>query len=398
MFRAWILYRYVALELLRVFLFSLVIITGIFVILVVVGEAIKHDLQLSQILRLVPLVIPVTFPYTVPATALFAASMVYGRLGGDNEILAVKASGLSPMIVIWPALAMAALLSVACYGLLIDVIPQMGQRLRSAAPEEFEDLALAQLRTDKFLKDKRSPYWVAVDDVKGRTLVGATFFRAGERGEQPELIAQAATARFRFDMKSNRVLVHMTDGRVTHLNEQTVTFTDREFEVPLSKMSFRSYKPKDLTRQEILDRIEELQDELQRRRQEVALEAGMAVAQGRWMALPAAEAGEVRGMAKRTRKAISALRTEQAYRQAIAVGTLAFVLLGVPVAILLQQRDFLSAFGACFLPIIGVYYPLVIGAKRLASDGVVSPTLSLWVANVVLVAVSIPFYRRVLRR
>ena len=46
-------------------------------------------------MHLVPYVIPSTLPYTIPVSLLFAATVVYGRLAGDNEIIAIKTAGLS---------------------------------------------------------------------------------------------------------------------------------------------------------------------------------------------------------------------------------------------------------------------------------------------------------------
>ena len=66
----------------------------------------------GDIVHLVPYVIPSTLPYTIPVSLLFAATVVYGRLAGDNEIIAVKTAGLSVWTVLWPTLFLAIVLSV----------------------------------------------------------------------------------------------------------------------------------------------------------------------------------------------------------------------------------------------------------------------------------------------
>ena len=63
--------------------------------------------------QLIPFVIPSTLPYTVPVSLLFAVTVVYGRIAGDNEIIAVKTAGLSVMTVIWPTILLAAV-SAGC--------------------------------------------------------------------------------------------------------------------------------------------------------------------------------------------------------------------------------------------------------------------------------------------
>ncbi len=72
----------------------------------------------------------------------------------------------------------------------------------------------------------------------------------------------------------------------------------------------------------------------------------------------------------------------------MAVGSLLFVFLGGPVGILFAKRDFLSAFMTCFLPIIGLYYPLMLVGTNLSKEGLSLPSrpacTSLWIGNVLL--------------
>ena len=100
-----ILQRYVSGEVLRAFLLSLLTMTVIFVLFMVAAEAMRSKLLGPQdVAQLVPFVIPSTLPYTIPVSLLFAVTVVYGRIAGDNEIIAVKSAGLSVMTVIWPTI------------------------------------------------------------------------------------------------------------------------------------------------------------------------------------------------------------------------------------------------------------------------------------------------------
>src|SRR6266481_5939892 len=96
-----ILHRMILWELTKVFVMSLIGITGILLMAGIVAEASQQGLAPGQILAAIPLLIPSTLPYTIPATTLFAASVVYGRLAADNEILAIKAAGINAFTVVW---------------------------------------------------------------------------------------------------------------------------------------------------------------------------------------------------------------------------------------------------------------------------------------------------------
>src|SRR5437763_12820639 len=90
-----LLHRMILLELAKVFLLSLLGITGLLLMAGIVAEASQQGLGPAQILQIIPLIIPSTLPYTIPATTLFATCVVYGRLAHDNEILAIKAAGVN---------------------------------------------------------------------------------------------------------------------------------------------------------------------------------------------------------------------------------------------------------------------------------------------------------------
>src|SRR5919197_4594082 len=99
-------------ELCKVFVISLVGITGILLMAGIIAEASQQGLGPTQILAAIPLLIPSTLPYTIPATTLFAACVVYGRFSADNEILAIKATGINVLKVVWPGLILGLTMSV----------------------------------------------------------------------------------------------------------------------------------------------------------------------------------------------------------------------------------------------------------------------------------------------
>src|SRR6202035_4316499 len=101
-----ILHRMILWELVKVFVMSLVGITGILLMAGIVAEASQQGLGPGQIFEAIPLLIPSTLPYTIPATTLFATCVVYGRLAADNEILAIKSSGVNILQVARPGLVL----------------------------------------------------------------------------------------------------------------------------------------------------------------------------------------------------------------------------------------------------------------------------------------------------
>src|SRR5713101_4542473 len=127
-------------ELTKVFVMSLVGITGILLMAGIVAEATQQGLGPAQILAAIPLLIPSTLPYTIPATTLFAACVVYGRLAADNEILAIKAAGVNILKVVWPGMVLGLVVSCATMGLYYRVIPYTHLLLRTVFLKDVQEL------------------------------------------------------------------------------------------------------------------------------------------------------------------------------------------------------------------------------------------------------------------
>src|SRR5947208_3324409 len=91
---------------------------------------------------------------------------------------------------------------------------------------------------------------------------------------------------------------------------------------------------------------------------------------------------------------LNSVNAELHMRPALSFGCLFFVLVGCAVGIWFGRSDYLSAFIICFLPIVVVYYPLLLCFTNLAKDGKLPPSLALWAANGVLALVApILFWR-----
>src|SRR5262245_53401253 len=118
-------------ELAKVFVLCLVAVTGIVLMAGIIAEASQQGLSPAQILAIIPLIVPSTLPYTIPATTLFATCVVYGRLAHDNEILAIRASGINLLRVVWPAVVLGVTMSLATLVLYYRIIPLTHHMMRA---------------------------------------------------------------------------------------------------------------------------------------------------------------------------------------------------------------------------------------------------------------------------
>jgi lipopolysaccharide export system permease protein len=67
------------------------------------------------------------------------------------------------------------------------------------------------------------------------------------------------------------------------------------------------------------------------------------------------------------------------------------------VGIWFSRSDYLSAFITCFLPIVLVYYPLMLCGINLSKLGQLSPWLAVWIADALIAIIALTLFRKLLR-
>jgi lipopolysaccharide export system permease protein len=394
-----IIHRMIFGELVRVFFLALVSLTGLFLLGGVVTEAAQRGLGPTQVMMIIPLLIPNTLPYTVPATCLFATCVVYGRLSHDNEITAVKAAGVHLGRLVAPALLLGGLMAVACMALNYQLIPATHEMLRTQVLGDVDDLLYAQLKKQGCLKHQKMPYAMWVRQVQGRRLIDAIFKQKDPKDDKAyKMVARAREARIHFDPSTAKIRVDMsyvsTYGENDVFNGNVI---DPYMEVDLPNgvlVGEYVLRPNDLSWPALMRRRRELVDEVAKAYEDINQTPPEHLTDQQkvdWtQCLKNVAAGKVRER--------NAVETDVQMRPALAIGCICFVLIGGPVGIWFSRADYLSTFVSCFLPTIVVYYPLLLAGTNMSKDGRLPPVVGLWMANAVVGVIAIGLYARLLRR
>jgi lipopolysaccharide export system permease protein len=400
-----ILQRTIFGELARVFMLSLLGITGILLMAGIVAEATQHGLGPAQVIAVIPLIIPSTLPYTIPATTLFATCVVYGRLSADNEIIAIKAAGIHLFKVVWPGIFLGSIMSAVTMALYYETIPATHHQMRTMFLNDIEELLYSMLKRDRCINQPRLNYVMFVRGVQGRKLQDAVFKRRVVRGKvapnfpgQYDVILRAKEAELRVDLPRRQILVHMRHCYVLN-NEGTENgyFENKVWPValPADFGVDRKVRPSDLTWDELLEREETLiRDEERLEAQICSLISGQMF----WAPedLPK-HLHNLRAIKEHKQQERYGVDAELQMRPALALGCLCFVLIGCPVGIWFSRSDYLSAFITCFLPIVFIYYPILLCATNFAKSGRIDPAVALWSANAVVALVAVGLFRQLLR-
>jgi lipopolysaccharide export system permease protein len=394
-----ILHRMIFGELVRVFTLALISLTGLFLLGGLVSEATQRGLSPGQVLMIIPMLVPNTLPYTVPATCLFAACVVYGRLSHDNEITAVKAAGVHLGRLVAPGVLLGLLMAAGTLAMYYEFIPETHQVLRTQVLGDVEDLLYTLLKKQGCIRHPKMPYAIWVRQVQGRRLIDAIFKQKVEKGDGYKFVARAREAQIHFDTARNVIRVDMSYVTTFGENNQfTGNATDQTYEVELPNGVFGSdyvRRASDMAFPELLDRREVVQVELQE-----AIANAVDPVPPAHLTAPQKEqwVTAMKNIPGVKRREMNAIDAEIQMRPALAVGCLCFVLIGAPVGIWFSRADYLSTFVSCFLPTVIVYYPMLLCGTNMAKDGKLPAVLGLWAANAVVGIAGLILYARLLRR
>ena len=147
-----ILKRYIAKDLVKIAALATVVITIIMTILAIIEPLRERGLGGQQALKLFAYSLPVMFSLTLPVAALFAATFVYGRFSQDNELMAIRASGICPLALLRPAVWMGVIVSVVTLVLSLWLAPQLLLLSHRNVAENVKQAAYHQLLSNRHLK------------------------------------------------------------------------------------------------------------------------------------------------------------------------------------------------------------------------------------------------------
>src|SRR3990172_2405198 len=182
---------YVLFELLKVFVLTLTGMTVLIFVVLVGKEAVDKGIGLGPLLRMTPYLLPQAMQFAVPGTMLLAATSVYGRMSGFNEITAVKALGISPMVLVWPTLVLAVVVSLVAAAL-NDLAVSWGRLgVQRVFLESLEEVVYGQLRLHHTYSSGNVS--ISVPRVEDRRLIRPTLVVQSSDG-QPPLTVSAAEA------------------------------------------------------------------------------------------------------------------------------------------------------------------------------------------------------------
>ncbi|MDD4895093.1 MAG: LptF/LptG family permease, partial [Candidatus Omnitrophica bacterium] len=318
-------------------------------VMIVVGNlkkiadlVINKGVDILSVGKLFLLMTPYMVTYALPISILVATLMSLGRLSSDNEIIAIRASGINLFKLILPLITLSLILSL---GLVL-----FNDRAASYAHYEYRKTLIqigvknptAAFEEGVFINSfqKYVLFIYKVDQKRNRLLNVRIYEPQGD--DKPTRTIVAKSGEFITVPEKNTVKLKLMDG--------TSDEPDPNNPTNFYKLNFKTYFMNlNLANAQKAGKIEKKEKEM--------------------------TIQELKNQIKRLKSQNinpGPLFVEIHEKLTLAFSCLIFVLMGAPLAIITRRREKSINIGIAIL-IIVVYYPLLIGCESLGMEGVINP-------------------------
>jgi lipopolysaccharide export system permease protein len=358
----WTLYRYLMKELFPSFLlgvvgFTFILLTGR--ILQLTELFVNKGIPLGFILKLLYFLLPSFLVLTIPMATLLSVLLAFNRLSGDNEITALKASGVSLYQMTPPVLLLALTTTLATTFLSLYSLPRANQASRSLLYEMASSRAHAGVR-ERVFNDDFEGLVLYVERVTPRTFQWENVFISDSRNAAETHTIIARQGMVLSDPHLLIVTLRLKNGAIHKLGDQPNAY---------QKIDFNTY-----------DLRLDLKTGLKEKKSGEKHPAEMSLSE--------------------LADAVQALRSKKAdfkpqmikihEKFSIPFACLVFGIIGIPLG--LQSRTSRAGRSIGFAWSIGVlliYYLLTNAGTSLAERGVIRLEVGMWAANAIFLGFGI---------
>jgi len=364
------LFLYLVSEVLPPFFLGLLAFTLILLIariLKLIELVVTRGVPLLQVVKLFSLILPTFLEMTVPMAFLLAILFGLGRLSNDQELLAMKASGVSPTQLLWPVSVVALVIALVTLYLTVIARPAANAALK----KELYNIARSRVGTalkEKVFNDDFPKILIYVEELipPGNTAQGVLI--VDKRDNVREDIILGKVARITTDEETNTLGLRLFDGSIYGREKNRPGFSETRFNIYDFKLDLdelvgparqKEAGPKELPLENLLETI-----------------------------------------ATKRSEGVKAIAERVELHQRIAFGfvPLVFCLLGVSLTLLPRTSRANRSWGfmLCLFWLL-IYYALLSLGKALGEKNILHPLPALWLPNIVVGAIAVHFFRKALR-
>ena len=413
------------------FIFSLLIIVFVLFtqfLLRAIDRFIGKGLDLGTIFEYLFLNLGWISALAVPMAVLVAALMAFGQFSEDNEITAMRSSGISFTTIILPALTMGLLISITLILFNAFIMPEMNFKARMLSGDIYRKRPGLNIEPGYFMDDLPD-YSMIIRDKEDETLKDVRIFSKGINKSQTSIHSKTGE----LSTIDDAIILDLYDGEIHELdlndygNYRRIEFEKHKITIPaddlfLNRRDTTSRSDREMTipmilakRSNIDDRINIVNGRIGRAFLRTgmdslvppSLEASQLIIKKeieRFSSDPINSADDIYRKEKDVDIVKRQLRNEynllRSYSKSsnkynvelhkkfsLPVASILFIMTGASLGVLFRKGGFTIATGLSFGFFL-IYYILMIGGEDLADRGILTRMVGVWSPNAILLIIA----------
>ncbi|MDP3114910.1 MAG: LptF/LptG family permease [Candidatus Cloacimonadaceae bacterium] len=402
-----ILSRYILKEHVVPFMLSLLVVT--FVLLIdrvidLLDLILEKKLDAATILQVFTLSLPYMLALSIPMAVLVATILAFGRMTVDRETIAMKSSGINVYAMIRPLLITALLLTALMVYFNHWFLPNTNHKLKNLM------IKIAYFRPMTIIKEGEfttlMDYTVYVKNKSEDELYDLLIYDRSQTTLPRIIVAQSG--RVIQKDNGNSLQLILKNGEMHERNaKEPAKYQLREFEnfvvnirnlganMDFGETGYRS--DREMTYGQLMTEIKDKKKEISLKLEETGnLDKRIAsLSQRRTRYELEVEKRRLSIMKKMAEDRISeleenlhSLKVEFHKKFALSFAIVIFILIGIPLGLMTRSSGIGMAFSVSSVVFL-IYYIALTGGEQLADRGLMSPFLSMWISNLVFLALAI---------
>jgi len=319
--------------------------------LVKVLDYVSQGIPFTVFLQFTLYILPIILTFTVPWAIMVAVMLVFGRMSADNEITAMRACGVSIMQIVSPILLITVLLTGLCLYLQVELGPPLLGKSRQLMSNAAINQPLAIFEPGKQISYENTIIYI--DDKEGENGIrGVQIYTLGKDKKTATSDISAATGEILVDKEQQILTIRLYDCMVEDKGRGGRSEGVERFFCQTLEFNFNYGKEANSGPVSVRPKFMRLSDLM----------------------------GRIR-LTKELGRDTTELEVELNQRVAFALSPIAFLLLGLPLAIRTSRRE--TSVGL-FLSVIlaGAFFLSIILCESLSSFPKLYPQYLLWLPNI----------------
>ena len=381
-----ILDRYVSRQVLTTSLFAV----GVLSVVLVLGQVFKqllellinHNAPLDLVLTFISYIVPFSLTFTIPWGFLTAILLVFGKMSAENELIALRASGVSIPRVCLPVFAIALVFVGICLWINVDVAPRANAQMKETLVRIATNNPLAMFSSDKVI-DEFPGRKIYVEHNDGPDLRNILVYEM-DKESFPIRVIFARHGVLKSDPDHNQLLLNLFDAQYEERNSDDPmnlmkislgnTAKETTFPVSLEALYERAQKKKGLSTMTVTA-VAELQKQLRKK----------------------SAHSDTKGDREKRASELSAAKTEVSKRFSFSLASFAFALIGVPLAITAHRKETTAGF-LISLIVAFVYFIFILVADAVKENPKAHPEMLIWLPNILFIGLGAFLFHKLSRK